>query len=63
MVMGLIYVCWVDPFDGFDLVLVSYGFDGFDLVFVSYGFDGLIGFDFFFHTGLIDLISNWWLLS
>ena len=23
------------------------GFDGFDLVLVSYGFDGLIGFDFF----------------
>ena len=37
--MGLIYVCWVDPFDGFDLVLVSYGFDGFDLVLVSYRFD------------------------
>ena len=49
LVMGLICVCWVDPFDGFDLVLVSYGFDGFDLVFVSYGFDGLIGFDFFSH--------------
>ena len=46
--LGLIdSVCWVDPFDGFDLVLVSYGFDGFDLVLVSYGFDGLIGFDFF----------------
>ena len=26
--MGLIYVCWVDPFDGFDLVLVSYGLMG-----------------------------------
>lgn len=36
LVMGLICVCWVDLFDGFDLVLVSYGFDG------------LIGFDFFF---------------
>ena len=46
--MGLIYVCWVDPFDGFDLVLVSYGFNGFDLVLVSYEFDGLIDFDFFF---------------
>ena len=43
----LICVCWVDPFDGFDLVLVSYGFDGFDLVLVSYGFDGLMGFEFF----------------
>ena len=28
MVMGLIYVCWVDPFDGLDLVLVSYGLMG-----------------------------------
>ena len=62
--MGLIYVCWVDPFDGFDLVLVSYGFDGFDLVLVSYEFDGLIDFDFFFfHMGLIGLVSYWWLLS
>ena len=52
MVMGLIYVCWVDPFDGFDLVLVSYEFDG------------LIDFDFFFfHMGLIGLVSYWWLLS
>ena len=51
MVMGLIYVCWVDPFDGFDLVLVSYEFDG------------LIDFFFFFfHMGLIGLISDWWLL-
>ena len=38
---------WVDWFDGFDLVLVSYGF---------------MGFEFFFHMGLISLISNWWLL-
>ena len=38
---------WVDWFDGFDLVLVSYG---------------LMGFEFFFHMGLISLISNWWLL-
>ena len=48
LVMGLICIWWVDPFDGFDLVLVSYGFDGFDLVLVSYGFDRLFGFDFFF---------------
>ena len=40
LVMGLIYVCWVDPFDGFDLVLVSYGFDGLiDFDIFSYGFD------------------------
>ena len=47
LVKDLICVCWVDPFDGFDLVLVSYGFDGFDLVLVSYVFDGLIGFAIF----------------
>ena len=41
MVMGLIYVCWVDPFDGFDLVLVSYEFDGLIdfFFFFSHGFD------------------------
>ena len=33
-------MCWVDPFDGFDLVLVSYGFDGLiDFDIFSYGFD------------------------
>ena len=34
------------------------------MVLVSYEFDGLIDFDFFFfHMGLIGLISYWWLLS
>ena len=62
LVMSMICIWWIDLFDGFELVLVSYGFDGFDLVLVSYGFDGLIGFDFLFHIGLIGLILDWWLL-
>ena len=51
-------------FDGEKIWILAMGliWFWFDLVLVSYGFDGLVGFDFVFHMGLINLISNWWLL-
>ena len=54
----VLFVCWVDPFDGFDLVLVSYGFDGLiDFDIFSYGFDW---FNLRLVASILVLVSLFW---